>query len=76
MDKEKLKQKVCATIDSNVAKIAAYAEDVAKEPELGFKEIKTAAKMAAVFDELGIEYRAGLAITGVKGRVHGQGLLP
>jgi len=71
MDKEKLKQKVCATIDSNVAKIAAYAEDVAKEPELGFKEIKTAAKMAAVFDELGIEYRAGLAITGVKGRVHG-----
>jgi len=71
MDKEKLKQKVCATIDSNVAKIAAYAEDVAKEPELGFKETKTAAKMAAVFDELGIEYRAGLAITGVKGRVHG-----
>jgi len=71
MDKEKLKQKVCAAIDSNAAKIAAYAEDVAKEPELGFKETKTAAKMAAVFDELGIEYRAGLAITGVKGRVHG-----
>jgi len=71
MDKVKLKEKVCMAIDSNMAKIAAYATDVAKEPELGFKETKTAAKMAAVFDELGIEYRTGLAITGVKGRVHG-----
>ena len=52
MDKVKLKQKVCIAIDSNVSKIAAYATDVAKEPELGFKETKTAAKMAAVFDEL------------------------
>ena len=71
MDKIILKQKVCAAIDANIAKIAAYAEEVAKEPELGFKEIKTAGKMAAVFAELGIEYKTGLAITGVKGRVHG-----
>lgn len=71
MDKEQLKRKVCLAIDANAAKIAAYAKNVDKEPELGFKETNTAAKMTAVFDELGIQYRSGLAITGVKGRVHG-----
>lgn len=71
MDKIKLKQRVCEAIDLNAGKIAAYADSVAKEPELGFKENGTAAKLAAVFAELGIEYQTGLAITGVKARVHG-----
>ncbi|MDD4721533.1 MAG: amidohydrolase [Acidaminococcaceae bacterium] len=70
MDRMELKQRVCLAIDSHAAKIAAYAENVAKEPELGFKETSTANKMKAVFEELGIAYRDGLAITGVKGRVH------
>lgn len=71
MDKMKLKERVCSTINANAAKIAAYAESVAKEPELGFKETGTAAKLAGVFAELGVEYETGLAITGVKARVHG-----
>ncbi|MEG0797668.1 MAG: amidohydrolase [Acidaminococcaceae bacterium] len=44
---------------------------MAREPELGFKEVKTAAKVAAVFDELGLEYQTGLALTGVKARLDG-----
>ena len=68
---EEMKKKICAVIDANESKIVSYAKDVAKEPELGFKETKTAAKVAAVFEELEIEYQAGLAITGVKGRIKG-----
>lgn len=70
MDKMKLKQRVCSAIDASAGKIAAYADSVAKS-ELGFKENSTAEKLAAVFAELGIKYQTGLAITGVKGRVHG-----
>ncbi|MDD6569222.1 MAG: amidohydrolase, partial [Acidaminococcus sp.] len=66
-DKEELKQKVFAMIDASEPELRAYAEDVASEPEYGFKEFKTSAKLAAQFDKLGIPYRKGMAITAVKG---------
>ena len=66
-----MKKRICAAIDANESKIVAYAKDVAKEPELGFKETKTAVKIAAIFEELEIEYKSGLAITGLKGRLQG-----
>lgn len=71
MNKDKLKAKVCAAIDDYKDKIAAIADSIADEPELGFKEVKTSAKVAAFMRELGIEPQTGLAITGVKARVKG-----
>lgn len=71
MEKEVLKAKVCAAIDAYADKIKELADDIAREPELGFKEVKTAAKVAAYMRELGLEPETGLAINGVKGRAKG-----
>ena len=71
MNSAEMKKKVCAAIDANGQKIKAYADSVAAEPELGFKEVKTAKKLADQFKQLGIPYEEGLAITGVKGILKG-----
>ena len=39
------KRHVCAAIDAWAAKVEALAQDIEREPELGFKETKTAAKV-------------------------------
>ena len=70
-DKEVLKQKVFKMIDDSAQELQDYAADVASEPEFGFKEFKTSAKLAAQFDKLGIPYRKGMAITAVKGVLKG-----
>lgn len=71
MKKEVLKAKVCAAIDAYADKIQELANDIAREPELGFKEVKTAAKVAAYMRDLGLEPETGLAINGVKARAKG-----
>lgn len=71
MNKQELKLQVCAAIDSCADKIEKLAADIAAEPELGFKEVKTAAKVAEFMRSLGLEPQTGLAINGVKARVKG-----
>lgn len=72
MDKELLKQRVNAAIDEYAAKIKDIADRIYAEPEMGYKEVKTAAKVAAFMkDELGLKPQTGLAINGVKGRAKG-----
>ena len=39
MNKDELKAKVCAAIDDYKDKIAAIADSIADEPELGFKDV-------------------------------------
>lgn len=68
MDKAQLKAKVCAAIDAAAGQIEVLAKDIESEPELGFKETKTAAKVTAFFEGLGFEPQTGLALTGVKAR--------
>lgn len=72
MNKAQLKQQVCQTIDAQAASIRALAEAIAAEPELGFKENKTAAKIAAFWQEHGLTAESGLALTGLKTRLHGR----
>lgn len=72
LQKEHLKELVCKQIDSQADKIIACVESIAKEAELGYKEHKTAAKVAKFFDELAMSHRDGLAITGIKSTI-GQG---
>jgi amidohydrolase len=71
-NKEAMKQKVFEEIDQAAEELKAYAASVAAEPEFGFKEFKTSEKVQAQFDKLGIPYRSGLAITGVKGILKGS----
>lgn len=68
MDSTKLKQKVCKIIEQYSETIIAYAQDVEQEPELGFREFRTAEKTAKFFRDLGLNYEEGLAITGVKAK--------
>lgn len=63
--KEELKKIACAAIDARREDIIAFADSVAAEPELGFKEVKTAAKFTSLLERLGRKPRTGVAITGV-----------
>ena len=63
--KEELKKLACAAIDARRDDILAFADSVAAEPELGFKEYKTAEKFASLLRGLGREPRTGVANTGV-----------
>lgn len=71
MNKDELKKQVCAAIDVYRNKIEAVAASIADEPELGFKEAKTSAKVQNFMRQLGLEPETGLAFTGVKARVKG-----
>ena len=63
--KEELKRMVCEAIDAHRDEIIAFADSVAAEPELGFKEYKTSEKFASVLRSLGRSPRREVALTGV-----------
>ncbi len=67
-----LKQKVYDSMLAHREEICALADAIGAEPELGFKEEKTAKKIADFFAKHNIPYTSGLAITGVKGVLHGK----
>ena len=72
MTKEELKQKVCAAIEARRGDILDLGNSIFREPELGYKESKTAAKVEKAFEGLGVPYEKGLGLTGVKGRMKGK----
>ena len=72
MNKAQLKEAVCQAIESRFDDINRLSEDIFAEPELGFKEQKTSAKVKAAFEKLGLSYTDGWGITGVKARVKGS----
>ena len=48
MNKVELKKKVCEAIDKNGEKIMALGREIFENPELGYKEYKTAALVEKV----------------------------
>ncbi|HKA63896.1 MAG TPA: amidohydrolase, partial [Methylomirabilota bacterium] len=66
IQKDSLKQFICAAIDRNAERIIGLGERIRKHPELGFKEFKTARLAEETFSELGLKPRSGLAVTGVR----------
>jgi amidohydrolase len=66
MSREELKRAVAAEIDRRQDEIIALGERIWRDPEMGFKEVRTAGVIAEEFARLGLAYRDGLAITGVK----------
>ena len=73
LTREELKQKAVAAIDRHRDEIIGVARQILDNPEPGFREHKTSQLVADKFDEMGIQYRRGLALTGVKGHVAGGG---
>ena len=69
--KEELKRKACDAIDSCGSDIIGIVEDILNNPETGFREHKTARLIAEKLGAIGIPYRDGLALTGVKGTISG-----
>ncbi len=65
---EALKAEACRTIDARRQEIIDLGETILRSPETGFNEVRTAERVAAGLQGLGIEPRRGLALTGVKGR--------
>ncbi|PYM56705.1 MAG: amidohydrolase [Candidatus Rokuibacteriota bacterium] len=72
MTKDELKRRIFEAIDSRADEIIGIGERILKNPEMGFKEVKTAALVHETFQRLGLESRAGLAMTGVRADVHGR----
>jgi amidohydrolase len=69
--KDDLKREVCAAIDRRAEDIVAVGEEIRRNPELGFKEFKTARLVEERFAQLGLKPRTGLAITGVRAEARG-----
>src|SRR5919202_1648461 len=66
-----LKARACRAIDAHAPELEQLARDIFDEPELGFKERRTAALAQAWFDRLGLPHQDGLAITGSKAMLNG-----
>lgn len=71
MDKQKLKDAICDAIEKRSAEIVALGDYLFRNPELGYKETKAAAAVEEQFQTLGLDYRRGLARTGLKARLKG-----
>ena len=72
MTKNELKQRVYQAIDKRSEEIVKLGEQIRKNPELGFKEVKTARLVEETFSRLGLSAKSGLAMTGVRADVAGR----
>src|SRR5438445_5321052 len=73
MTRDELKQRVYQAIDQRGEEIIGLGEQIRRQPELGFKEVKTARLVEDTFKQLGLSPRSGLAVTGVRADVSGRG---
>lgn len=69
--KEELKRQACEAIERRADALIGIGETIRHQPELGFKEFKTAALVAKTFQEIRVPHRTELAITGVKAELNG-----
>jgi amidohydrolase len=67
MDTEALKKKACEHIDRRRDEMIAIAQRVLQQPELGYREVRTAALVKEELQRLNLPVREGLALTGVEG---------
>lgn len=71
-DKKAFKNKICDIIDGRTEDITAIGDAIRKNPELGYKEFRTADLSARIMKSAGLTVESGLAVTGVKGRLVGK----
>ena len=69
--KEELKGQICDAIDRRADQIIKIGETIRHNPELGFKEVKTARLVEQTLKELGLSPQTGLALTGIRAELPG-----
>jgi len=72
MDKNTLKKKLLDAVDARADAIIEAGEWIWKNPEVGFKEYKTAKYTADIFKELGLEPEENIGLTGVIAKIKGR----
>jgi amidohydrolase len=68
-----IEQQIIDAIDRGRETLLDFARDIYRHPELGYKETRTAGKVAEKFRQYGLHTKEGLAITGVKGYLRPEG---
>lgn len=71
--REELKQRVIEAIEKRSGELLEIGETILRQPELGFKEVRTAALVEEKFRSLGLSSRKGLALTGVAADLPAKG---
>ena len=69
--RDDVKRAVCESIDSQAERITKVGETIRRNPELGFKEFKTARLVEETMREIGLQPKGGLAVTGVRADAKG-----
>lgn len=69
--KDELKRLVYSEIDARAERIVRVSHTILENPEPGFREVKTSALVASELQELGVPFRGGIALTGIKGELRG-----
>ena len=70
MTKQELKQAVIKAIDENKESIFAVKDSIYKNPEFGYKEVKTTATVSDFLEDLGLKVQKNIAVTGCKAKVN------
>src|SRR4051812_44383986 len=68
---QEMKAAVRRAIDARADDITGLARQIAAQPEVGFKERRTAQRVADKLTALGLAVQTGLALTGVKAILDG-----
>lgn len=72
MTREEAKRAALDALDGASEDILGLARDILAHPEPGYREERTAGVVQAAFDRMGVPYRSGLALYGVKGELAGR----
>lgn len=72
MDKSTLKKKLLESVETRANDIITVGEWIWNNPEVGFKEYKTAEYTAHIFRKLGLNVEENISITGVKATIKGR----
>jgi amidohydrolase len=70
-ERGELKARACRVVDGHGTELEQLARAIFAEPELGFKEQRTARRVQDWFDRLGLPHRDGLAVTGTRAVLEG-----
>ena len=69
--KAELKDRAFAEIDRRADELVRLSQQILANPEPGFREFKTAALVGEKFGEMGVPFRSGLGMTGLRGEIIG-----
>jgi amidohydrolase len=67
--RDDLKARLQSTIERDAPALTRFAEDIADHPELGFREERTATKVAEGLRALGLTVEEGIGVTGLRARL-------